>query len=84
MKEFIVPATFVELWEIGEWIEVPCLVNTKTREIVHVDPFDIGDLQVLQGVWVEVDGVRHEVVEKPETEEEWAEFQRKDAFSWRE
>lgn len=81
--EDIAPGTYISIWDDGFTVHSSCKVNTSSREVVFIQMTDVDCVENLQGEFVEINGIQHEVLDhKPETEEEWAELRRKDGY-WR-
>lgn len=81
--EDIIPGTYVSVWDGGVEVKTKCKVNDLTREVVSVEYVRVDGLDQFEREYVLIEGVEHPVLDhKPETNEEWAELQRKDGF-WR-
>lgn len=79
----IIPGMYVSVWDGGVEVKSTCKVNNLTREVVSVEYVRVDGLDQFEREYVLIEGVEHPVLDhKPETNEEWAELQRKDGF-WR-
>lgn len=71
----IVRATFGSVWDGGEVVETPCMVNLETKEVFNIEMNqDCNDLDVLEKEFVEINGVEYPVFQNSDITEEDNEY----------